>query len=427
MKSKQFFYIWLLAGMAAFLPTYSFAQTITPVLKAIINNGKITLRVSNQKSVDSLFFQNANGQVALDFYFKDNDPRNGLHNAQPSLQAQGDVYLSFSELSAQASDTLNFRATQYGPDGNIVRSYTFVNGDYMAPDNNAPTVCPTSILCDNSGLWIVFDPHTYNVTHAREMSFSLSFGDDNPYNGIYNWDKWTGLNLANNSIRVDGNFDCSQISTGIVTIVFDGLVCQFDGGQLVGDNNCSPFGDYYMPGDLCAEYFESCGSTILSILLDKSTDLACRQWKENDVNNCNTSTYIYRPGSVSIGTSGRAPETAAGNATKAALTVKNGVITNKVKIKLCDAAWCDYVFEPGYALRSLPETEAYIQQNCHLPGMPAGDALESEGAFELGDVTRLQQEKIEEIFLHLIRLESEVDCAESLLGWLEWRDKWQTR
>jgi len=38
--------------------------------------------------------------------------------------------------------------------------------------------------------------------------------------------------------------------------------------------------------------------------------------------------------------------------------------------------------------------------------------IESAGAFDLGEITRLQQEKIEEIYLHLIALQQEVEYLE---------------
>lgn len=205
-----------------------------------------------------------------------------------------------------------------------------------------------------------------------------------------------------------------------------GLVCQYEGGQLVSPI-CSPFGDYYTPGDVCAEYFENCASKIITPLMNQSSELPCRQWKEKSLSTCGTSTYIYRPGKVSIGTSKQAPNSSSVSAGKASLSVKNGVITDKVKVKLCDAAWCDYVFGPNYPLRSLPETEAFILQNCHLPGMPSGGDIEAEGAFELGEITRLQQEKIEEMYLHLIALQKEVEWLEFELALQEWRERLTTK
>ncbi len=416
MKNRSLLYPFLIVGIALVLPHFLHAQVVSPLLKAIVHNGQVTLQVSSAAAVDSLFARDTSNQVALDFYFTPNDLRNGFHTAQPSIQLQGDVYLSFQGFPWQVNDALTFSVAQYGPDGGIVRGYTFVNGDYTGPDGAAPSICPTSIACNNlSGLTMTFPPQ-YLVQKVRTLSLSLSFGPDNPYNGIY---QTNGVDVATNAVYVDGNFNCNQILTGSAMIIFDGLVCQYEGGQLVSPP-CSPFGGYYTPGDVCAEYFENCAKNILTPLMNQSSELPCRQWKEKSPSTCGTSTYIYRPGKVSIGTSKQAPNSAVG-AGKASLSVKNGVITDKVKVKLCDATWCDYVFDPNYPLRSLPETEAYIRQNCHLPGMPSGGDIEAEGAFELGDITRLQQEKIEEIYLHLIALQKEVELLEFELVLLEWR------
>lgn len=109
---------------------------------------------------------------------------------------------------------------------------------------------------------------------------------------------------------------------------------------------------------------------------------------------------------------------------KYSLTVKNGVMTDKVK--LCKTQWCDYVFAPNYPRPSLPQVAGFIQQNKHLPGMPSATEIEKEGSFELGDITFRQQEKIEEIFLYLIEEEQEISHLEMVLCVLEWREKLKT-
>jgi len=65
------------------------------------------------------------------------------------------------------------------------------------------------------------------------------------------------------------------------------------------------------------------------------------------------------------------------------------------------ASWPDYVFAEGYKLKSLEETEAFIKANKHLPNIPAAAVIEKEG-FALGDMQKRMMEKIEELTLHLI-------------------------
>lgn len=66
----------------------------------------------------------------------------------------------------------------------------------------------------------------------------------------------------------------------------------------------------------------------------------------------------------------------------------------------------DYVFESDYRLRSLSETENYIKEHKRLPNMPSARQVASEG-MDLGEVTKLLVEKVEELTLHLIQMEKE--------------------
>jgi len=66
----------------------------------------------------------------------------------------------------------------------------------------------------------------------------------------------------------------------------------------------------------------------------------------------------------------------------------------------------DYVFEPGYRLMPLTEVAAYIKQNHHLPNIPSAQEVQDKGA-GLGDMQAKLLAKVEELTLHMIRLEKE--------------------
>ena len=87
------------------------------------------------------------------------------------------------------------------------------------------------------------------------------------------------------------------------------------------------------------------------------------------------------------------------------LFVEKGIQTGKVKV---DAAFADYVFDPGYDLLTLAQVEAHIAAKGHLHRSPSAEELAAAGGFDLGEITVNQQEKIEELFLHLIPLEKRV-------------------
>lgn len=82
---------------------------------------------------------------------------------------------------------------------------------------------------------------------------------------------------------------------------------------------------------------------------------------------------------------------------------KTGVHATKVTVS---NSWADYVFEDDYNLMPLEEVESFIKDNKHLPNIPSQDEIESKG-LNLGDMQRLQMEKIEELTLHLIDLKKE--------------------
>lgn len=84
----------------------------------------------------------------------------------------------------------------------------------------------------------------------------------------------------------------------------------------------------------------------------------------------------------------------------------NGKIRAK-EIKVESTNWPDYVFKPDYEKMSLQEIEAYIKNNGHLPGVPAAAEVEKEGV-ALGEMNKILLRKIEELTLHLIQKDKEL-------------------
>jgi hypothetical protein len=66
----------------------------------------------------------------------------------------------------------------------------------------------------------------------------------------------------------------------------------------------------------------------------------------------------------------------------------------------------DYVFEKNYNLRPLAEVENYINQNKHLPEVPAAKEMEANGV-NLGEMNMLLLKKVEELTLYVIELKKE--------------------
>ncbi len=84
----------------------------------------------------------------------------------------------------------------------------------------------------------------------------------------------------------------------------------------------------------------------------------------------------------------------------------NGKIRAK-EIKVEANNWPDYVFKTDYNLRSLTETERFINEHGHLPDVPKAEEVETDGV-SLGEMNKILLKKIEEMTLQLIQLNREV-------------------
>jgi hypothetical protein len=95
----------------------------------------------------------------------------------------------------------------------------------------------------------------------------------------------------------------------------------------------------------------------------------------------------------------------------------NGKIRAK-EIKVETANWPDYVFEEGYQVGTLVELERYIKTNRHLPEMPTAKEVAANG-LELGEMNRLLLKKVEELTLHLIEKDKQLQDSNKRLTSLE--------
>jgi len=64
----------------------------------------------------------------------------------------------------------------------------------------------------------------------------------------------------------------------------------------------------------------------------------------------------------------------------------------------------DYVFSTDYKLMSFTDLRSYVATNHHLPNVPSAKEYEKNGV-DLGEMNRIQLEKIEELTLYILKLE----------------------
>lgn len=90
------------------------------------------------------------------------------------------------------------------------------------------------------------------------------------------------------------------------------------------------------------------------------------------------------------------------------LFVNGSILTTEVKIAYL-TNWPDYVFNPDYSLMPLSAVEEFIKNNNHLPGVPSAEEVKENG-IEVAATQALLLEKIEELTLHLIEQEKQIEA-----------------
>lgn len=100
----------------------------------------------------------------------------------------------------------------------------------------------------------------------------------------------------------------------------------------------------------------------------------------------------------------------------AKLGVKGNIRAHEIKVET--ANWPDFVFEADYQHKSLTELELFINKNKHLPDMPNAKEAEANG-IALGEMNRKLLQKVEELTLHLIAKDKQIQSLEKRVNSLE--------
>ncbi|MEI8135972.1 MAG: hypothetical protein WCH21_01460 [Bacteroidota bacterium] len=95
----------------------------------------------------------------------------------------------------------------------------------------------------------------------------------------------------------------------------------------------------------------------------------------------------------------------------AMLAVDGKILAKEIYVNIHNSVWADYVFDKSYKLMPLDELETYIAKNKHLPNVPSASDLTAGDEFNLNlsEMHKLQMEKIEELYLHVINQQKEID------------------
>jgi len=101
------------------------------------------------------------------------------------------------------------------------------------------------------------------------------------------------------------------------------------------------------------------------------------------------------------------------------LFIKGGILAHEVRVT---TNWADYVFADNYVLPTLSEVECFIAENGHLPNVPSAKQVEAEG-ISVGEMAKIQQEKIEELTLYIIQQDKELKEQNKKIEKLEQQEK----
>lgn len=116
--------------------------------------------------------------------------------------------------------------------------------------------------------------------------------------------------------------------------------------------------------------------------------------------------YVAHNGRVGIGTT----------VPKETLSVNGKIRVHEVKVETTN--WPDYVFTKDYKLMPLDSLKDFIEINGHLPEMPTAQEVEANGV-QLGEMINKLLKKNEELTLHLIEKNSEIESQGKRLEKLE--------
>ncbi|WP_424001987.1 beta strand repeat-containing protein [Maribacter sp. IgM3_T14_3] len=120
---------------------------------------------------------------------------------------------------------------------------------------------------------------------------------------------------------------------------------------------------------------------------------------------------------------GIGPTFATGTAVGARLHVDGDIIADGTISATAYITVPDYVFQkyflgnsilnPNYEFSNLSEIEKFVKENNHLPGIKSAAAVKEQGFWDLGEASRVNLEKIEELFLHTIEQEKKIKELQS--------------
>lgn len=286
------------------------------------------------------------------------------------------IYTSDGAITANRTVTLGENKLNFtGTNGNL-----FVNGS--SGNVGIGTASPTSRLEVNGNIKMSNGEfHFGNSFFTYDQGGSMVFKADSP--------AATPYMVFRNSDNTEG-----------VRMLYRNSMLNIQGSALRVDNKGLDF--------LHSEYGDGFGAKIYGSDEGNGTTSLRFAVRANTANWSDAMVIKTNTGKVLIGMGQEQPPTQVlgTNISNYKLFVKGGILTEEMRVS-SGSSWADYVFNDDYQLRPLEEVERFIKTNKHLPNVPSAKEIKETG-IELGEMTKIQQEKIEELTLYLIRQNNEI-------------------
>ena len=178
--------------------------------------------------------------------------------------------------------------------------------------------------------------------------------------------------------------------------------------EKVGINTSTPYVNLQVAGTNDADLGSGTGLFVVGNISGQNLVIDGNEIIARDNGSAST-LWLGRSGKVAIGTTS-VP-------TGYKLAVDGKVVCEELRVEL-SGSWPDYVFRKDYDLFSLSELEKYIEKNQHLPGVPPAKEIE-EGGVDMGEMTKILMEKVEELTLYLIEANKNQIKANKRIEYLE--------
>lgn len=120
-----------------------------------------------------------------------------------------------------------------------------------------------------------------------------------------------------------------------------------------------------------------------------------------------TDAEIYTRRVVEIG----ARSSTSGTLGAGLMRVNGNIICQDLEVTVTN--WWDDVFSPGYSLMTISELQKYIDENGHLPGVPAESEVVGQ-TISVQDLNLMLLKKVEELSLYVIELQKQIDDIKNL-------------